>query len=52
MISVKDQLNQKLKLIVEALGYVIYSNTPPNTRAHWLKVWMHIGAEYSTFNED
>ena len=30
----RNQFNQKLKLMVEAPEYVIYSNTPPHTRAH------------------
>ena len=33
----RNQLNQKLKLIVEAPWYVIYSNTPPHTRALWAR---------------
>ena len=31
----RNQLNQKLRQMVEAPGYVIYSNTPPHTRALW-----------------
>ena len=33
-----NQFNQKFKLMIEGLeapGYVIYSNTPPHTRALW-----------------
>ena len=33
----RNQLNQKLKLMVEAPRYVVYSNTPPHTRAYWAK---------------
>ena len=53
----RNQLNQKLKLMVEAPGYVIYSNTPPHTRALWARsvdaahaLLIH-GAKYSTLNE-
>ena len=31
----KNQLNQQPKWMVEALGYVIYSNMPLHTRALW-----------------
>ena len=41
----RNQLNQKLKLMVEAPRYVIYSNTPPHIRARWAS------AEDSTLNE-
>ena len=53
----RNQLNQKLKLMVEAPGYVIYSNTPPHTRALWARsvdathVLLIHGAQYSTLNE-
>lgn len=29
----RNQLNEKLKLVVEVSGYVIYSNMHPHTRA-------------------
>ena len=47
----RNQFNQKLKLMVEAPGYVIYSNTPLTRDPIGLEVWMRIGAEYSTLNE-
>ena len=34
----RNQLNQKLKLIFETSGYVIYSNMLAHTRAHWAKI--------------
>ena len=33
----RNQLNQKLKLKVEAQGYVIYFNMLPHARAHWAR---------------
>ena len=33
----RNQLNQKFKLMIEAPKYVIYTNTPPHTRAHWTR---------------
>ena len=53
----RNQLNQKLKLMVEAPGYVIYSNTPPHTRALWTRsvdatqALLIAGTKYSTLNE-
>ena len=53
----RSQLNQKLKLMVEALRYVIYSNTPHHTRALLARsvdathVLLIHGAKYSTLNE-
>ena len=33
----RNRLNQKLNLMVDAPWYVIYSNTPPYTRAFWAR---------------
>lgn len=33
--GVKDQLNQKFKLMVEGLGNDLYSNMPPHANAIW-----------------
>ena len=38
-------------LLVETPKYIIYSYTPPHTRAIGLEVWMRISAEYFTLNE-
>ena len=50
--NISWSLNQKLKLMVEAPGYVIYSNTPLTRKLIGLEVWMRIGAEYSTLNDE
>ena len=53
----RNQLNQKLKLMIEAPVYVIYSNTPPHTRALWARsvdatqALLIAGTKYSTLNE-
>ena len=35
---VKNQNNQKLKLMVEVIGYVKYFNTPLQMRALWARI--------------
>lgn len=35
--GVKDQLNQKFKLMVEGLGNDLYSNMPPHANALWAR---------------
>ena len=51
---VRNQLNQKLKLMVEDPLYVIYFNTPPYIRAIWTKsvdatqTLLIFNAKYST----
>ena len=53
----RNQLNQKLKLMVEVSGYVICSNTPPHSRAIWAKsmdaaqALLISSTKYSTLNE-
>ena len=53
----KNQLNQKLKFIIEALKYVIYSNTPSHTRVFWIRIvdatHAHLiyDVEYSILND-
>ena len=36
----KNQLNQKLKLMIEAPEYVTYSNIPPTREPIGLELWM------------
>ena len=53
----RNQFNQKLNLMVEVPGYVIYFNTPPYTRALCARsvdaaqVLLIPRAKYSTLNE-
>ena len=50
----RDQLNQKFKLMVENSGYLIYSNTPPHMKTLWAKsvdVVLILEAEYFILNE-
>ena len=53
----RNQLNQKLKLIVGISEYDIYSNTPPQMRVIWAKTvnvaqaHFILGAKCSTLNE-
>ena len=49
--TVKEPLNQKLKLMVGVPGYVIYLTRPLTLEPVEVKVWMGIGIEYSTFYE-
>lgn len=53
----RDQLNQKFKLMVENSGYLIYSNTPPHMKTLWAKsvgathILLIPDAKYTTLNE-